>query len=62
MCLLDDFKSVDEMYSVLPPQLHDRYSMHVKDILCKLDFVNICPTTGKTTITYYLITVHAMKQ
>jgi len=49
------------MYNVLPPNIHDKYSMHVEEKIRALQMVNICPTTGKTTITYQPITVHAKK-
>jgi len=61
MCLLDAVKPVDNMYNVLPPHLHDRYSLHVKDKICEKRLVDICPTTGKTTHTYLPITVYAVK-
>lgn len=60
MCL-DALRPVDDMYNVLPPNIHDKYSMHVEEKIRALQMVNICPTTGKTTITYQPITVHAKK-
>lgn len=49
------------MYNVLPPQLHDRYSMHVRDKVLEKKFIGECPTTKKLTRTYFPITVHAIK-
>jgi len=53
--------SVDELFNVLPPHLLDKYHMHIKDKMCEKQLLEICPTTGKTTFTYYPITVHAIK-
>jgi len=49
------------MYNILPSHLHDRYFMHVKDKLRELKCVDICPTTGKISLNYLPITVHAIK-
>lgn len=59
--LLDAIKVVDDIYKVLPPHLHDRYSIHVKDKICEKQMVDICPTTAKITIQYLPIIVHAIK-
>lgn len=58
---LDAVKPVDDMYTVLPSQLHDKYFKHVRDKVCKSQMVDICPDTGKTTTKYLPITVHATK-
>ncbi|XP_025421230.1 juvenile hormone acid O-methyltransferase isoform X2 [Sipha flava] len=47
--ILDAIKSVDDMYNVLPPQLHDRYSMHIKDKILEKKMFNICPNTKVIT-------------
>jgi len=54
-------KAVDVMYSILPQNLHDKYSMHVKDKICEKQTLQICPNTGKITRAYLPITVHAVK-
>ncbi|XP_026819791.1 juvenile hormone acid O-methyltransferase-like [Rhopalosiphum maidis] len=59
--LLNTIKAVDVMYSNLPQHLHDRYSIHVKDIICERQMVEICSITGKTIVAYHPITVHAVK-
>lgn len=58
---LDAIKAVDDMYNVLPPHLHERYSIHVKDKICEGQMVDICSITGKTTKEYLPITIHAVK-
>jgi len=58
---LDAIKALDDMYNIIPSHLHSRYSIHIKEIICKRQMVVICPTTGKTTNTYLPITVHAVK-
>jgi len=60
MCL-DTFRPVDGMYNVLPPSAHDEYSMHVKEKIRGHQMLDICQTTGKATLTYQPITVHAKK-
>lgn len=50
------------MYNILPPDLHDKYSMHLKEKVCGRQTVHICSTTGKTTIVYLPITIHAAKE
>lgn len=54
-------KLVDCMYNVLPRHLHEKYFIHLKNKICEKKLVNICPTTGKTTLEYHSITVHAVK-
>lgn len=60
MCL-GALRPVDDMYNILPPHLHDTYSTHAEEKIRSLQMVNICLTTGKTTVTYQPITVHAIK-
>lgn len=59
--LLDAVRAVDDMYSNLPQNLHDRYSIHVKDKIREKQMVEICPNTGETILKYLPITVHAVK-
>jgi len=58
---LDALKPADEIFNVLPPHLHDKYSAHFNNTVRKEQWVDICPVTGKTTVTYYPIIVHAIK-
>lgn len=58
---LDAVKPVDDMYNILPPHLHDKYSKHVKEKICERKLLDICPDTGKATNSYLPITVHAIK-
>lgn len=62
MCLLDAIKPVDVVYNILPPNLRERYSLHVKDKIHEKQLVEICPSTGKATHKYIPITVHAIKE
>jgi len=61
LCLLDAIRAVDDMYSNLPPHLHGRYAIHVKDKILERQIVEICPITGETITKYLPITVHAVK-
>ncbi|XP_026813779.1 juvenile hormone acid O-methyltransferase-like isoform X2 [Rhopalosiphum maidis] len=58
---LNYIKAVDDMYTLLPEQSHNRYFVHVKEKLCKTQAVEICPITGMITFSYTPITVHAIK-
>lgn len=58
---LGTLRAVDVMYNILPPDLHDKYSIHLKEKICGRQTVHICSTTGKTTIVYLPITIHAVK-
>lgn len=50
------------MYNILPPNLRERYSVHVKDKIHEKLLVEICPSTGKATHKYLPIVVHAVKE
>lgn len=54
-------KVVDEMYSILPQHMHDRYTTHFKGKAFEKQMVEICPITGKAVFKYHPITVHAIK-
>ncbi|XP_060840999.1 juvenile hormone acid O-methyltransferase-like isoform X2 [Rhopalosiphum padi] len=58
---LNTIKAADDMYTLLPQHLHDRYSLYIKEKICEIQAVEICPITGVTTLSYNPITVHAIK-
>lgn len=58
---LDAYKLVDEMFNFLPPDLCDKYLRHTTDKIPERKSVHICPDTGKSTVKYHPITVHAVK-
>lgn len=59
--ILVAMNAVDEMFSVVPPHLHDRYSAHYKDKMCSAQGVEMCKDTGKTTVAYLGMIIHAVK-
>ncbi|KAE9531301.1 hypothetical protein AGLY_010507 [Aphis glycines] len=59
--LLNTLKAVDDVYNFLPQDLHDKYAAHVKEKVCQTQMVEISPITGRTTLMYIPITVHAIK-
>jgi len=59
--LLGFWKLVDNIYNAVPPYLRDSYLKHISDKKYFKHCVNICPTSGKTTFTYYPIIIHAVK-
>ncbi|XP_025407411.1 juvenile hormone acid O-methyltransferase-like [Sipha flava] len=60
--IISTFKCADEMYQYIPPKDHERYALQFEYFLSKSEMVELCPTTGKATFTFNLITVHAVKE
>ncbi|XP_026812473.1 juvenile hormone acid O-methyltransferase-like isoform X1 [Rhopalosiphum maidis] len=58
---LNTIKSVDYVYTLLPRHLYDRYFVHIKEKICETQALEICPITGRATLSYTPITVHAIK-
>jgi len=56
---LNAMNTVDSALEIVPSHLHNKYLVDFKNKICEK--VEICPTTGKTTLTYYPIIVHAIK-
>lgn len=59
--LLDFYMACDDMYAVLPLQLHEKYSTNIKEKLLGTQFIKTCPVTGEITSTYFPLIVHATK-
>lgn len=49
------------MYNVIPPHLHEEYTIHLKEKICNSQMFDVCSTTGKIIESYLSITVHAIK-